>query len=104
MQGGTAHADPGIADDAVQTAIAGYRGIHQCFDLLRTAAICADKDGIATLFADLICHGLSLLLTAGGADHIHSVFSKHCGNRPANSAACAGNDCDLPLYAAEIHC
>ena len=46
---------------------------------------------------------LSLLLSAGGADHLHPVFAEHFGGRLADPPARAGHNDGLALYAAEIH-
>ena len=103
MQRCAAHADACVADNAIQLAVMGNRLVHQFLDGGSLAAIGLDKDGIAALGADAVCHSLPLLCTAGGTDHLHAVFAEALGNGAADAAACAGDDCYLAFDTVEIH-
>jgi len=103
MQRCAAHADACVADNAIQLAVVRHRLIHQFFDGRSLAAIGLDKDGIAALGADAVCHSPPLLCTAGCTDHLHAVFAKALGNGPADATACAGDDGHFAFDTVKIH-
>ena len=103
MQRCAAHTDARVADNAIQLAVMGNRLVHQFLDGGSLAAIGLDKDSIAALGADAVCHSLALLCTAGGTDHLHTVFAEALGNGPADATACAGDDSNFISDTVEIH-
>ena len=103
MQRCAAHADACVADNAIQLAVVRHRLIHQFFDGRSLAAIGLDKDSIAALGADAVCHSPPLLCTAGCTNHLHAVFAKALGNGPADATACAGDDGHFAFDTVKIH-
>ena len=103
MQRCAAHADACVADNAIQLAVMGNRLVHQFLDGGSLAAIGLDKDSIAALGADAVCHSLPLLGTAGGTDYLHAVFAEALGNGAADAAACAGHDSYFAFDTVEVH-
>ena len=103
MQRCAAHADACVADNAIQLTVVCHRLVHQFLDGRSLAAIGLDKDGIAALGADAVCHSLPLLGTAGCTDYLHAVFAEALGNGAADAAACAGDDSNFISDTVEIH-
>ena len=103
MQRCAAHADACVADNAIQLTVVCHRLVHQLFDGGSLAAIGLEKNGIAALGADAVCHSLPLLGTAGCTNHLHPIFAEALGNGAADAAACAGDDCYLTFDTVEIH-
>ena len=103
MQRCAAHADACVADNAIQLTVVCHRLVHQLFDGGSLAAIGLDKDGVAALGADAVCHSLPLLGTAGCTDYLHAVFAEALGNGAADAAACAGDDSNFISDIVEIH-
>ena len=103
MQRCAAHADACVADNAIQLAVVRHRLIHQFLDGRSLAAIGLEKNGIAALGADAVCHSLPLLCAAGCTNHLHPIFAEALGNGAADAAACAGDDCYLTFDTVEIH-
>ena len=62
---------------------------------------CTDKDCIASLRNDFLCHLLPLFLTACGQHDFHSIGGKRTCNRFANASACTGHNGNFALYAFE---